>query len=215
MVSALFAAGLSSEHSKRIAARKLPAFSLLMISAVRWESSLFGSFDRVGRCGIDCGVGLSLQSPSLLRMMLARFLVAPFLAGLASIARAIEKRYFHACKFVGVEMILRRILRRPMAHVIWAALGTLVMSWVQGGDAPLRMVRPWCHQKAGSLERTGNLVNYPPIWLTIASCKILDMVRRWARHGRVYEAYRPSSVPCIRPSKYGKYRCPLLVFLPS
>ena len=69
----------------------------------------------VGRCGIDCGVGLSLQSPSLLRMMLARFLVTPHLAGFASIAGSKEKSYFHASKFVGVAMILRRIFRRAVA----------------------------------------------------------------------------------------------------
>ena len=101
---------------------KLPASGLLVIAATRCESSLFRSVDHVGRCGIDCGIGLSLQSPSLLWMMLARFLVAPPLGGLVRIAGAKEKRYFHASKLDGVAMILRRILRRTVAHVARAAL---------------------------------------------------------------------------------------------
>ena len=69
---------------------------------------------------------------------MAKFLVASPLAGLASIAGAKEKRYFHASTFDGVAMILRRILRRTVAHVARAALGTLVMSGVQGGGGVLR-----------------------------------------------------------------------------
>ena len=52
------------------------------------------------------------------------------MAGLASIAGAKEKRYFHASRFVGVEMILRRILKSTVARAAWR---TLVMSEVQGG----------------------------------------------------------------------------------
>ena len=119
----LFGAGLSSEHSKRIAARKLPASNLLVNAAARCESSLFRCFDRVERRGgTDCDIGLSLQALSLLRTMLARFPVAPPLAGLASIAGAKEKRLSHASRSVELEIILWRILRRTAAHVARAGL---------------------------------------------------------------------------------------------
>ena len=82
-----------------------------MIAAARCELSLFRCFDRVGRRGgIDCDVGLSLQALCLLRTTLARFLVAPPLAGLASIADAKEKRLSHASRSVGLDIILWRIL---------------------------------------------------------------------------------------------------------
>ena len=103
----MFGAGLSSEHSTRIVARKLPASDLLVIAAARFESSLFRCFDRVGRRGgIDCDVDLSLQALSLLRTTLAKFLVAPPLTGLASIDGANEKRLFHASRSVGLDIIL-------------------------------------------------------------------------------------------------------------
>ena len=140
----LFGAALSSEHSKWIAARKLPASNLLVIAAVRRESSFFRCFDRVGRRGgIHCDVGLSLQALSLLMTTLARFLVAHALAGLASIAGAKEKRLSHASRSIGLDIILWRILRRTTAHAARTALGTLVMSGVQGGSCSLADGSPW------------------------------------------------------------------------
>ena len=75
---------------------------------------------------------MSLHSLSLLRTTVARFHVASPRAGLASIVGAKEKRLSHPSKFAGFDMILRRILRSAVAHVAREALGTLVMSGVQG-----------------------------------------------------------------------------------
>ena len=98
------------------------------------------------------------------------FLVVPPLAGSASIAGANEKRYCHASMFVGVAVILRMILRWTVAHVAQAALGTLIMSGVQGGDVTLRMVHPWRYRTSGSLEWMGATVNYLPSPALIGSC---------------------------------------------
>ena len=89
-----------------------------------------------------------------------RFIVAPPLAGLASIAGAKEKRLSHASRSVGLDIILWRILRRTAAHVARAALGTLVMSGVQGGCCVWRMARLGCHLAAGSLEWAETIVDY-------------------------------------------------------
>ena len=132
-VSSLHGAGVSSEHKMRTAALKLPASSLLEMAAASFVScnALLTDFLIGGGLG---DVGCSpLHAPALLVTILARFLVAPPLSGLASIAGPNDSNELHAAKSFGLLEILVNSLARVEAHSTLAALGTLVISRVHGG----------------------------------------------------------------------------------
>ena len=72
----------------------------------------------------------------------------------------------HASKFAGFDMILRRILRSTAAHVAREALGTLVMSGVQGG---------WCNIADGSSRVSSDG------WLARLDCDSCGLLPRSGR----------------------------------
>ena len=97
MFFSVAAAGLSSEHRRRIAARILPASILLAIAAASRKSSVY-LFPCL-RCGCDSGIVIKAGSPlfaaTLLFTMLERFLDFPPRFGFARMVLPKSRRSFN------------------------------------------------------------------------------------------------------------------------
>ena len=124
-------------QSKWIAARKLSASNLFVTVAARWESCFLLDTIREGHVGLECKVGVSLQSQSLLKTMFACFFFTASRAGLARIDGPNASRFSQVLIFIESPIIFRRMLVNVTAQVARAAFGTLAISSVHGGCSRL------------------------------------------------------------------------------